>query len=84
MPGMIEDEPLACIQKLGAHNRKISAFRPLPAHAQAHSNCNLSAICLYLRPCRGITKSRIKIEDSAKSGGNPNQVHAIEDLPNLD
>lgn len=78
-----KDEPLARIQELGAHNRKISAINSLPAQAQAHRNCNFIASWLYLRPCSGVAKSRTKIEDSDEFCGDLSQVHATKDLPNL-
>ena len=80
-----EDEPLlAYTQGLGAHNRKISANKPLSAHAQAHRNCNLYAICIYLNPCWGIAKPRIKIEDPDNLDGDPSQADATKDHPNHD
>ena len=79
-----EDGPLACTQELGAHKGKVSAKKPLPAHAQAHRNFNLYAICLCLPCCRWMAKRRIKVEDPDKFGGDPSQVHATKDHPNLD
>jgi hypothetical protein len=79
---MTKDEPIAYTQDLEAHNRKIPAVKPLPAHAQAHRNRKVSAIMPLSAPTP-ITQSRVKIKDSDEFDGAPCQAHVIEDLSNL-
>ena len=58
-----KDEPIFHTQNSEAHNRKISAVKPLLPHLQAHRNRKVSAICLYL--CLGLGKS-LNLESRSK------------------